>query len=144
VAVNVGLTDTFAAASLMPKTTERLLREQASTIDTSLPLNRPAAMIVHIQFAKFISATRPWIDYGLEVAMGKLKPKTEEDENSDDAGEPQPPQPPSPVMIQMGFVVPQIQQLLDVATAVRSATAITYEEDGLWVTHSETHIEDLK
>ena len=47
-------------------------------------------------------------------------------------------------MLQMGFVVPQVYQFLDVASALRSATSITYEEDGVWVTHSETHIEDLK
>ncbi len=47
-------------------------------------------------------------------------------------------------MLQMGFVVPQIHQFLEVASVLRSATCITYEEDGVWVTHSETHIEDLK
>jgi hypothetical protein len=144
VAVNAGLTDKFAAVSVMPKTTERLLRDASPKIDSSLPLDQPAAMIVHIEFAKLISATRPWIDYGLEVAMGKLKPKAEDDENSDESDDSRPPQPPSPVMLQMGFVVPQIQQFLDVATALRSATSITYEEDGVWVTRSETHIEDLK
>ncbi len=44
----------------------------------------------------------------------------------------------------MGFVMPQFYQFLDVVSALRSATSITYEEEGVWVTHSETHIEDLK
>ena len=47
-------------------------------------------------------------------------------------------------MLQLGFIVPQVHQFLDVAAAIRSATSITYEEEGVWVTHSETHIQDLK
>ncbi len=145
VAVNAGLTETFAAASLMPKTTERLLHEQAASIDTSLPLDHPAAMVTHIEFAKMIEATRPWIDYGMDVASGKLKPKAKKDEDSsDDSDDNTPPPGRSQAMISMGLIVPQIEQFLEVATALRSATSMTYEEDGLWVTHSETHIQDLK
>jgi hypothetical protein len=143
VAPNVGLTNSFAAASLMPKTTERLLHEQPLEIDTSLKLDRPAAVVTHIEFAKLIDATRPWIDYGLDVATGKLKPHEEKGDESDDSDK-KPPAPPSPVMLQLGFIVPQVHQLLDVAATLRSATSVTYEENGLWVTHSETHIQDLK
>jgi hypothetical protein len=145
IAVNAGLTDNTAVVSLMPQTTERLLNETAASIDTSLPLDRPAAMITHIEFAKMIGATRPWINYGLDVATGKLKPNKEKsDDDSDDSDEDEPAEPPSAMIMQMGLVVPQVEQFLDVATTLRSATSVTYEEDGLWVTHSETHIEDLK
>jgi hypothetical protein len=143
VAVNAGLTDSFAAVSLMPQTTERLLHEQASSIDTSLPLDKPAAMVMHIEFAKMIDATRPWINYGMDVATGKIRPKAEKDPDSEDA-EDTPRQPPSSAMMGMALIVPQIEQLLDVVVALRSATSMTYEEDGVWVTHSETHIQDLK
>ncbi len=142
VAVNAGLTSTFAAVSLMPLTTERLLEEKPLEIDTSLKLDRPAAMVTHIEFAKLIDATRPWIDYGMGVATGKLQPRKEEDEDSDDAEKKSPT--PSPMMLQLGFIMPQVHQFLDVASAIRSATSVTYEENGLWVTHSETHIQDLK
>ena len=129
----------------MPQTTERLLERNAASIDTSLPLDRPAAMVTHIEFAKMIDATRPWINYGLDVATGKIKPSKEKsDDESDDADEEQPAEPPSAMIMQMGLVVPQVEQFLDVPSALRSATSITYEEDGVWVTHSETHIEDLK
>jgi len=141
VAVNAGLTNDTAVVSLMPQMTERLLTETASSIDTSLPLDRPAALVTHIEIAKGIAATRPWITYGLDVATGKIKPPKEDDEDDD---EDRPRDPPSATMIQMGLIVPQFEQLLDVAMALRSATSITYEEDGIWVSHSETHIEDLK
>lgn len=147
VAVNAGLTDSVAAVSLMPQTTERLLQGIPVSINTSLPLDKPAATVVHIEFARMIESSRPWINYGMDVMTGKIKPKVEKsevEEEGEEEEEPAPRQPPSAAMIQMGLFVPQFQQVLDVATALRSATSITYEEDGVWVTHSETHIEDLK
>jgi hypothetical protein len=145
VAVNAGLTDQFGAVSLMPLTTERLLREKPLEIDTSLKLDRPAAVVTHVECAKLIGAIRPWIDYGLNVATGKIKPKAEEDSAEDESedGE-EKPAAPSPVMVQLGFVIPQVHQLLDVFSTIKSATSVCYEEDGMWVTHSETHIQDLK
>jgi hypothetical protein len=137
VAVNAGLTDKFVAVSIMPKTTERLLNETTPDFDTSLRLDRPAAMVAHIEIAKLIDAVRPWIDYGVDVAMGKLKVKKDGDEDEAPAEA-------NPAMLQMGFIVPQIHQFLDVASVLRSATSMTYEEDGVWVTHSESHIQDLK
>ncbi|HEX5472696.1 MAG TPA: hypothetical protein VFW73_12470 [Lacipirellulaceae bacterium] len=141
VAVNAGLTDKFVAVSLMPKTTERLLTETAPDFDTSLQLGRPAAMVVHVEFAKFIDALRPWIDYGVDVATGKLKVHKE---GNAEEGDQQPTPEQSQKMMMLGAVVPQIQQFLDVATVFRSVTSVTYEEGGQWVTHSETHIQDLK
>jgi hypothetical protein len=135
-----------AAVSLMPETTKRLLKEQPVSIDTSLPLDKPAAVVTHIEFAKLLEATRPWMNYGLDVAMGNLKPKKAESDSDDEEEESEEDEPaaPSNMMMQMGFIVPQIQQFLDVAAALKSATSMTYEEDGVWITHSETHIEDLK
>jgi hypothetical protein len=40
--------------------------------------------------------------------------------------------------------MPQVYQFLDVASALRSVSSLTYEEDRVWITHSETHFEDLK
>jgi len=88
-----------------------------------------------------ISAIRPWMDYGIDVASGKLKaPKKDKDDDEDNDK----PAQPNPLMLQMGFVVPQVHQFLEFASALRSATAITYEEEGVWVTHSETHLQDMK
>lgn len=146
VAVNAGVTDKFAAVSVMPLTTERLLREKPLEIDTALKLDRPAAVVTHIECAKLVAAIRPWIDYGLDVATGKIKPKAESAEDADESEEDGEEQPsaPSPWMMQLGFIVPQVHQVLDVASTMRSVTSVKYEEDGLWVTHSETHVQDLK
>jgi hypothetical protein len=144
-----GVDEQLAPSAGLPATAEKLLQSTPPALDTSLDLNRPAAMVVHFEFAKLIERTRPWIDYGLAVAMGTLKnekPADEDDdgEDADDEEDEEEAAPPSQLAFQMGFVVPQFYQFLDVVSAVRSATSITYEEDGVWVTHSETHIEDLK
>jgi hypothetical protein len=139
VAPNGGLTDSAAAISIRPETTERLLRRAPLAVDSSLDLTRPAGTVMYFEFHKMIGTIRLWIDYGLDVAMGNLKTEGDEGESEEET----PPEQ-SPVMLQMGFIVPQIHQFLDVATALRSASSVTYQEDGLWVTHSETHFQDLK
>ncbi len=143
VAVNAGLTDKFAAISLMPATTQRLLSEKSPELDTSLKLDRPAAVVTHIECAKLIDSIRPWIDYGSDVATGKIKPKAEK-EDGDTEEDDKKPQAPSPMMMQLGFVIPQVHQLLDVFSTMQSVTSMCYEEEGMWVTHSETRIQDLK
>jgi hypothetical protein len=154
-APTAGLTESTAALSIMPATAERLLQSTPAKIDTSLDLSRPAATVAHVKFAELITKIRPWIDYGLAVGMGTLKnesPEDEdaEDENDEDASdeddeiEADEPEQPSQLAFQIGFFMPQVYQLFDVLSAFRSVTMITYEEDGVWVTHSETHIEDLE
>jgi hypothetical protein len=137
VAVNAGLTDKVVAVSFMPKTTERMLQDTTPELDTSLKFDRPAAMVAHVEFAKFINALRPWIDYGVDVATGKLKVHKDGDDDDKPAEQ-------NPVALQMGFVVPQVQQFLEVMTTLRSFSAMSYEDGGLWITHSETHFQDLK
>jgi hypothetical protein len=141
IALNAGLTDTVAVISCSPVTTERLLKEMPLTVDTSLDLKRQAAVVSHLHFADFVNAVRPWIDYGFDVATGKLKLESEEEdeEESDDEANAQQ----QAMVMQMGFVMPQIQQFLNFTTALRGFSTVTYEDDGVWVTHSETHIEDL-
>jgi hypothetical protein len=142
VAPNAGLTDTAVVLSWSPESTERLLEDKDLDVDTSLDLDRPAAVISHFQVAKLVESVRPWIDYGFDVATGKLKVNDEEgdDESADEEADAQR----AAMAMQMGFIMPQIQQFLEVSTAMKSFSSVTYEEDGLWITHSETHFEDLK
>jgi hypothetical protein len=156
-----GMTDGAAVLSTMPATAERLLKTSELEIDTSIDLDRPAAAIVHVKIGAFVAKLRPWIDYGMAVALGNLKneePEDDGDEESDaedgsdedadneDDGEEDEDEPsqPSPLAFQLGFVLPQVYQFMDVAAVFQSVTSITYQEDGVWVTHSETHIKDLE
>lgn len=138
IALNGGMTQNAAAFSTMPATTQRLLQSTALAVDTAIDLNRPAAMAVHCNFKKMSDAIRPWIHYGLDIAMGKLKTDPEEEEDEET------PSGQNPYAVQLGFIVPQLEQLLDIIGAVRSASSVTYFDEGNWVTHSEIHIEDLK
>jgi hypothetical protein len=139
VALNAGMTDSAAVVSLLPATTERLLKSTPAAFDTSLDLKRPAAVVSYFDFEQMLKTLRPWIDYGLDVATGKLKPKTDEED-----GDEEEPDQPNPMLFQLGLVVPQVYQFLDVAAAMRSFSSVTYQEDGVWITHSEAHFEDLK
>jgi hypothetical protein len=67
-----------------------------------------------------------------------LKVKKEDEDDNDKPAQA------NPLILQMGFVVPQVHQFLEFASALRSVTSIAYQEDGVWVTHSETHFQDLK
>jgi hypothetical protein len=142
IAINGGLTESVAVASCSPATTERLMKEISLDVDTSLDLKRPAAAVFHFQFGNMIDAIRPWIDYGFDVATGKLKVEKDEDAESESSDDQQAQQ--AAIAMQMGFVMPQIQQFLDFTTALKSFSSVTYEDDGVWVTHSETHFEDLE
>jgi hypothetical protein len=134
-APNAGLTERVAAVSLFPAFTEQLLKAAPTTIDTSLELNRPAAIVAHFQFAKMIDAVRPWIAYGFAAATGQLS--TDGGDEPGNAAQ-------QAVMLQAGFILPQVNQLLDVLAAFRSYASVTYREDETWVTHSEVHLKDLE
>lgn len=145
VAVTAGLTNATAVLSTMPATTERLLQSTPLKIDTSLDLARPAATVTHLKLGKLLRKIRPWIDYGMAVRMGTLKKEESDDKNGEEDAEAEDAAPAQPSMMafQVGLFMPQVYQLFDVLAAFRSVTMITYQEDDLWVTHSETHIKDL-
>jgi hypothetical protein len=84
-----------------------------------------------------IDAIKPWVDYGGAVAMGQIRMDDEEEPTEQSPEQAQ-------AMMAAGMVVPQIDQFLDVAAALRSCSGLTYHEDGAWVTHSEAHFQDLK
>jgi hypothetical protein len=133
-AANAGLSNEAVAVTLLPAFTEQLLRKRELAIDTAVDLKRPAARIVHFQFAKLIDAIRPWIDYGVGVASGSITPDgVEPDAEMQQA-----------VMLQLGLIMPQVNQFLEVFTTFRSQTSITYREENVWVTHTEMHIKDLE
>ena len=135
-ALNAGLTDQVVALSMLPAFTEQLLKSAPIAIDTAVDLTRPAAVITHFQFAKVLDAVKPWIDYGVGVATGRIVADgavADPDNAMQQA-----------IMMQAGLIIPQVNQLLDVMKAVRSHTSLTYRENDVWVTHSELHLKDLE
>jgi hypothetical protein len=142
VAVNAGLTDTTVVASWSPETTQRLLEKTDLDVDTSLDLDRPAAVVAHFQFAKLINSIKPWLDYGFAVATGQLKVEEEDGDDTESENEANNEQ--AAIAMQLGFIIPQVQQFLQVSTALQSFSSVTYEDNGLWITHSEVHVKDVE
>ena len=73
--------DKFGAVSPMPLTTERLLKEKPPELDTSLKLDRPAAMVTHIEFAKIDRCHAALDRLRHRRCHGKLKPHKEKDDD---------------------------------------------------------------
>jgi hypothetical protein len=133
-ALNGALTNRVVAVSLLPAFTEQLLNPTPPAIDSAIDLTRPATQATHFQFAKLIGAIRPWVDYGFAAATGQLP--TDDSLPGEDPAQ-------QAVLLQAGFILPQVNQLLDVLSTIRSHTSITYREDDAWVTHSELYVKDL-
>ncbi len=136
-APNAALTNSVAAASLTPTLSERLLRTMPLKIDTSLDLRHPAATVSYFEFARMIDAVKPWVTYGGAIATGQIRLNDEEEPEEQSQEQ-------AAAMMTAGMILPQIDQFLDVATAMRSVSSMMYHEDGAWVTHSEAHFQDVK
>ncbi len=133
-AANAALTEDVAVMSMLPDFTGQLLKPVPATIDTTLDLKRPAALVSHFEIAKFIRALGPWVDYGFGVAMGTIRPDDADPiEQPVDQG----------AMLGAGLVVPQVHQVLDVLAAFHSHTSITYRDEDIWVTQAETRFQDV-
>lgn len=141
IAPNGGLTESSAAISAMPEFTRRLLVSTPLEVDTAIDLDRAAAKATHIQFARLVDAIRPWMDYAFDVAIGNVKLESNSDESAKD--EPVDPERQARLM-QIGFVLPQVHQIMNVLSAVQNYTSITFQEDDVWVTHSELYLKDLE
>jgi hypothetical protein len=116
------VSDSAAIVGYLPAATESLL--ESHTLQLGSPVaqfDRPLQAAVYCDFNRLLDATKLWIDYGFQyVAENEL------DESN-----------------MTFFVKPQLDQMLELARPIKSATAITYYEDGVWVTRSELHIEDF-
>jgi hypothetical protein len=114
-------------------------------------MTRPASKVAYVEFGKLIDAIRLWADYGGAVATGQLKPADEDEDDGEDAqedefgdDEDEQSQEEAAAMMTVGLVLPQVHQFFDFTSALRSVSSVTYQEDDVWVTHGEIHIQDLE
>lgn len=127
VSPNAALSDSVLVLSVFPELGEKLLAGSKPDIDGPIAeFDRPLLSAGHFKFAEFISMLRPWMDYGIQLAMES------EDENG------------GSMVMMIGMVKPQVEQFLDVLQAIDSYTGVTYREDDAWVTHAEMRIIDLE
>lgn len=125
VAPNAALSDSVLVLSAFPELGEKLLAGSKPIIDgPAAEFDRPLLSAGHLNFAKTIDMLRPWMDYGIKVAM-----------ESDEEGT---------AVMMVGMVKPQVEQFLDVLQVFDSVTTVTYREDDTWVSHGELRIIDLE
>jgi hypothetical protein len=100
-----------------------------------------------MNWAAFVDAIGPWIDYGIDVATQPpaAAPKEEVGVKDDD-------KPEVAVTLQDDggggaalklFIKPQVKAFLEVLRCLGTSSSVTYIEDGAIVTHSEWHLQDL-
>jgi hypothetical protein len=127
IAPNAALSESVLVLSWLPELSEKLLSGVSLTIDgPAAEFNRPLAYAAHFQCAKFIDLLKPWIDYGIQLAI----------ENADENA--------AAAVGMVGFVKPQVYQFLDVLKVFDSYTGVTYHENDTWVTHGELRLIDLE
>ena len=81
--------------------------------------NRKMGAAVYFNFAGLVDAAAPWVDYGMKMGFADA------DENW------------------LATVLDQVNTGLEVLKCFKGASAATYEESGVWVTHFEVTFEDL-
>jgi hypothetical protein len=120
----VGLSKDLLVLTLSRSHTERLLKETPLKLDGG-PLaemkGKPVASAMYFNWPALVDTATPW----LELAISTAKP---------------PAFPPGTD----GDVLKQTLTLLEICKVLRSFSNVTYQENGIWITHSETVIRDLE
>ena len=134
---NGGLSKDVAVLSISPKQTERMLTATPLAVPGLLEdSKRPLAGAAYFNIAATIDALTPWIDRGVRtfnlfgsVADEGVGPKVALAHPDDPA--------------EVKEVLDQVHTMLDVLKVVRTYASVTYQENGVWVTHHELVIQDV-
>jgi len=132
IAPNAGLSSKYAALSLAPLDTKRLLEDHPPSTGGPLSkLDRPLAGAAYFNFEGLLTAAEPWVNYGGQQFLSQM---------ADTFGGDVPPE----MMAQYRMVMDQVKTGLEVARCWKDCVSVTYLEDGAIVSHSEWHFQDLK
>ena len=116
---NAGLSEKVAVLSLSGKHTQRLLNEREATIaGITLPVDRPLAAVAGLDFAAFVDALTPWIEFAVD--QQGLRPKDAK------------------------LVHEHAKAALQVLKVYRGTVWETYIQDGVTTTHSRSEIHDIE
>ncbi|WP_442484161.1 hypothetical protein [Aeoliella sp. SH292] len=122
-----GLSDSVLILSTLPELSEKLMAGSKPEVDgPAADFDKPLLWAAHFRCAAMFETLKPWADYGIKVAI------EQGDEEAQNA------------VAAIGFVKPQVDQLIEVLQCLHSITATTYRDGDAWVTHSETRIIDLE
>jgi hypothetical protein len=127
IAPSAGLSDSVLILSALPELSEKLMAGSKPEVDgPAANFDKPLLWAAHFRCAEMLEMLKPWADYGIKVAI------EQGDEDAQNA------------VAAVGFVKPQVDQLIEVLQCLHSITATTYRDGDAWVTHSETRIIDLE
>jgi hypothetical protein len=131
---NGGLGEKVATLSLSKEHSQRLLARTPLKVNGGplADLNRPLAEATYVNFAGLVDMAAPWIDYATWAIAPRLMGLDLDD--ADDKVE---------AHRKLDPVMKQVHTVLEVLKVFRSYASVTYLQDGVWVTHSETVIRDL-
>jgi hypothetical protein len=131
---NAGLSSKFAALSIAPLTTKRLLERRSLVAGGPLSkTDRPLAVAAHFNFARMLEASKPWIKYGYDMSLAQLAGFDGEDGEL-----------PAEVKAKFDAIRKQVETGIKIAQCLRSYSSVTYEEDKAMVTEFEWHFKDLE
>jgi hypothetical protein len=128
---NAGLSEKFAVLSISQDHTERLLAdsplkaEHGVLADTS----RPLAMVVYFNWAGTVTTLTPWIETATSLFVSRHAP-------GGDGGE-------QPAGLRPEDILKQVRTGLEILKVFRSFASVSYFENKVLVTHSETVFKDL-
>ena len=130
IAPNAALGEDVLVLSLLPEVSEKLLASARPTLDGPLAdFDRPLLSASHIKTAQLIDSLKPWINYGVKVAIEKQQ---------EAGGEVQ------QAVAMVGFIRPQVHEILDVLKVFSAATTVSYLDGDVVIRHSETRVIDLE
>ncbi len=117
---NAGVTEKIAVLTLSGRHTVRLFNETEPKIaGLALPTDRPLAAVAGLDFAAFVDALTPWVDFALDKGTAHLPPKDAE------------------------MVREHAKTALEVLKVFRGSVSETYVEDKVTVTHTRTEFHDI-
>lgn len=119
-----GLSAKLATFAFSLKHNERLHAATPLPYASSLPmdLKRPASSFFVFDFLALHEAAKPWIGYAVKQA--------EEDMGEADKAK-------------LKEYLPQVRTIIDCTKILRRSVSLSYQENGLWVTHGFTEVKDI-
>ena len=135
-APNVGLSSKFAALSVAPLYTKRLLEDRPLAIKGG-PLTRrdkPLISAAYFDWAGMVNLVVPWVDYGFDEFQKMQLAQLAQFGVEPDPG----------AAAQQKMILSQIHEVADILKCFRDFSSVTYlDAAGKNVTHYEWHFQDL-
>jgi hypothetical protein len=157
-----GLSKSIGVLTISPRQSVRLLAKTPLQVD-SKPLanvDRPLAAASALDFAALLDAIRPWMDYGVQLALARESAAAT---NRIDNGDPEEPRKQEvagdgseiekfgpdvrsvvPDADTVKIVMDQVYPVMDILKCFRDSSSSTYFDGDVKVTHFAWHFRDLE